>query len=116
MKRSHYMMLTLLISGVLFSSGFALSSDGTQKTEKTLKATLSMEDAITAAKAKFPGQVLESELENKEGMAVYEVEIASATGVVSEIKVDAQSGEILSSAIEDEDEAKQGPSEEDDKD
>ena len=36
MKRSNYMMLTMLISGVLFASGFALSSEGTQGQEKDL--------------------------------------------------------------------------------
>ena len=102
------MMFTMLIFGVLFASGFALSSEGTQKTEKgPLKATLSMEEAITAAKAKFPGQVIEAELENEEGKAVYEIEIASATGAVTEIAIDAQSGELLSSDIEEQDEQEQ---------
>lgn len=66
------------------------------------------------AKAKFPGKVLEAELENEHGQAVYEIEIASTTGVVTEIKVDAQSGELLDSEVEDQDEREK--SEEKDKD
>ena len=108
MKRSNYMMVTMLISGVLFASGFALSSEGTQGQEKNLlTAKLSLEEAIGKAKAKFPGQVLETELESEEGQVVYEIEIASATGVVTEVKVDAQSGAVLSSEIEDQDDTEE---------
>ena len=105
MKRSNYMILTMLISGVLLTWGLALSSEGTHEQEEgLLTAKLSMEEAIATAKTKFPGQVLEAELETEHGQAVYEIEIASTTGVVTEIKIDAQSGELLSSDIEDQDE------------
>ena len=63
-----------------------------------------MEEAIATAKTKFPGQVLEAELETDHGQAVYEIEIAGTTGAVTEIKIDAQSGALLSSDIEDQDE------------
>jgi len=46
-------------------------------------------------------------LENEHGQAVYEIEIASTNGVVTEITVDAQTGELLGSEIEDEDEQEQ---------
>ena len=105
MKRSNYMIVTLLISGVLLTWGLALSSEGTHGQEEgLLTAKLSMEEAIATAKTKFPGQVLEAELETDHGQAVYEIEIAGTTGAVTEIKIDAQSGELLSSDIEDQDE------------
>lgn len=105
MKRSNYMIVTLLISGVLLTWGLALISEGTHEQEKgLLTAKLSMEEAIATAKTKFPGQVLEAELETEHGQAVYEIEIAGTTGAVTEIKIDAQSGELLSSDIEDQDE------------
>jgi hypothetical protein len=105
MKRSNYMILTVLISGVLLTSGLALSSEGTHGQEESpLTAKLSMAEAIATAKTKFPGQVLEAEFETEHGQAVYEIEIASTTGAVTEIKIDAQSGELLSSDIEDQDE------------
>ena len=104
MKRSNYLIAPLLAGGVLLMWGLAMSSEGTHGTEDgLLEAKLSMEEAIATAKAKFPGQVLEAELENEHGQAVYEIEIASTTGTVTEIKVDAQSGEMLSSEIEDQD-------------
>ncbi len=117
MKRSNYLIVPMLVGGVLLMWGLAMSSEGTHGPEDgLLKGKLSMEEAITAAKAKFPGQVLEAELENEQGQAVYEIEIASASGVVTEIKVDAQSGELLSSDIEDDEDTKQERSEEKDKD
>ena len=57
----------------------------------------------TQVRYQFPGQVLEAELEREHGQAVYEIEIASTTGAVTEITVDAHSGELLSSKIEDDD-------------
>jgi len=108
MKRSYYMIFAMLACGVLLTWGLALSSEGTQeKGEGLSTATLSMEEAIAAARTKFPGQVLEAEFEHEDGKAVYEIEIASATGVVREIMVDAQSGELLSSDMEDHDDHEQ---------
>jgi len=88
--------------------GLAQGSEGIHGQEEgLLTAKLSMEEAIAKAKTKFPGQVLETELENEHGQAVYEIEIASTNGVVTEIKVDAQTGELLSSEIEDDDDHEQ---------
>ncbi len=115
MKRSNYLIVPMLAGGVLLMWGLAMSSEGTHGPEDSLlTAKLSMEEAIATAKAKFPGKVLEAELENEHGQAVYEIEIASTTGVVTEIKVDAQSGELLDSEVEDQDEREK--SEEKDKD
>lgn len=115
MKRSNYLIVPMLAGGVLLMWGLAMSSEGTHGPEDSLlTAKLSMEEAIATAKAKFPGKVLEAEFENEHGQAVYEIEIASTTGVVTEIKVDAQSGELLDSEVEDQDEREK--SEEKDKD
>ena len=105
MKRSHYMIVAMLICGVALTWGLALSSEGTaEQGKELLTAKLSMEEAIATAKTNLPGQVLEAELEHEHGQAVYEIEIAGTTGAVTEIKIDAQSGELLSSKIEDNDE------------
>lgn len=117
MKRSHYMIVAMLICGVALTWGLALSSERTHEQGKEfLAAKLSMEEAIAAAKKQFPGQVLEAELEREHGQVVYEIEIASTTGVVTEIKVDAQSGELLNSKIEDDDDHEQEKSKEKDRD
>jgi hypothetical protein len=117
MKRSNYMIFPMLVAGVFLTWGLALSSESTHgQAEGQLTAKLSMEEAIATAKTKFPGQVLETELENEHGQTVYEIEIAGTTGVVTEIKIDAQTGELLSSDIEDHDDTEQEKSEEKDKD
>ena len=117
MKRSHYMIVAMLICGVALTWGLALSSEGTQEQGKELLAAkLSMVEAIAIAKTQFPGQVLEAELEREHDQVVYEIEIASTTGVVTEIKVDAQSGELLSSKTEDEDDHEKKKCEEKDRD
>jgi len=108
MKRSNYMIFPMLVAGVFLTWGLAQSSESTHgQAEGQLTAKLSMEEAITKAKTKFPGQVLETELENEDGQTVYEIEIAGTNGVVTEVKVDAQTGELLSSEIEDQDEQEQ---------
>ena len=115
MKRSNYLIASMLVGGVLLMGGLAMSAEDTHGSKDSLlTAKLSMADAIATAKGQFPGQVLEAELENEEGKAVYEIEIASATGAVTEITVDAQSGELLGSEVENQEE--QGKSEEKDKD
>ena len=117
MKRSHYMIVAMLICGVALTWGLALSSEGNHEQNKgLLTAKLSMEEAIAKAKTQFPGQVLEAELEREHGQAVYEIEIAGTTGAVTEVKVDEQSGEVLSSEIEDDDDHEQEKSEEKDDD
>ncbi len=115
MKRSHSMLVTMFVSGVFLTGGLALSSEG-MKEKEFMTAKLSMEEAITTAKTKFPGQVLEAEFENEDGQAVYEIEIASTTGEMTEIKVDAQSGELLDSESKNHDDHEQEKSEAEDHD
>lgn len=117
MKRSNYLIFPLLAGGILLIWGLAHSSEDLQgQKEGLLTAKLSIEEAILTAKSKFPGQALEAEFENEKGKAVYEIEIASSTGAVTEVKVDAQSGELLSNDIEDHDDTEEEKSEEKDLD
>ena len=91
---------------VLFvSAGLALGSDREDKNQEAVQASsakVTMEQAIQTAKAKYPGRVVEAELESEDGALVYEVEIVSASGMEQEIEVDAQSGNILGSESENE--------------
>lgn len=56
---------------------------------------LSMDQAITIAVGRVPGEVVKAELEYENGALVYEIEIRTAQGVKYEVDVDAVSGEIL---------------------
>ncbi len=55
---------------------------------------MSLQDAIEAATAKFPGRVIEAELEDEHGEVRYEVEIVGEDGLVREIEVHAKTGQV----------------------
>jgi hypothetical protein len=58
-------------------------------------AKLTLQDAIAAAQAAVPGQVLSVGLEEEDGYLVYEVEIVEAQGAITEVLVDAGNGTVL---------------------
>jgi uncharacterized membrane protein YkoI len=43
----------------------------------------------------YPGKILEVELEKEHGRLIYEVEILSKDGVVTEVYIDARTGKFL---------------------
>jgi len=105
MKRLHTVSLLGASALLLTSVGLAMSHDGKEKLElANLPTAVTMEEAIKTATAQFPGKVLEAELEREDGKAIYEVEIVNASGEVREFEIDAQSGKVLSSELEDQDE------------
>jgi hypothetical protein len=99
---------------VLTSFGMAMSHDGKEKAAlANLPTSVTMEEAIKIATTQFPGKVLEAELESEDGKAVYEVEIVNTSGETRELEIDAQSGKILSSELEDQDEHEKETSDKD---
>jgi len=56
---------------------------------------LSLDRILQEARGQHPGRVLESELEEKDGRYVYEVELVDEQGRVREMKFDASTGEVL---------------------
>ncbi|HKQ25998.1 MAG TPA: PepSY domain-containing protein [Burkholderiales bacterium] len=54
-----------------------------------------LEKIIERARAEKPGEVLETELDRKNGGYVYEVEIVDDAGQVWEIKLDAKTGKLI---------------------
>ena len=62
----------------------------------TFGEILPLETILQKARQKYPGRVLEVELEKKAGnKIVYEVEMLRNDGVIQEIYLDATSGEAL---------------------
>lgn len=57
---------------------------------------LPLEVLLNNVRQTFPGRILEVELEREDSQIVYEVEILSEDGVVSEIYIDARTGKVLS--------------------
>lgn len=108
MKR--FLNTTAFLTSIAFLSiatGLALGHDKKEKDHEAVHAqtaTVTMEQAIETAKTKFPGRVIESELESEDGGLVYEVKIVSASGETQEVEIDAQSGKVLKSETEHESE------------
>jgi uncharacterized membrane protein YkoI len=52
-------------------------------------------DAIRAATARIPGQVVQATLESLNGRLLYEIEIVTGDGTVVEMFVDPQTGKLI---------------------
>ena len=114
MKRLHTFSLLGASALLLTSVGLAMSDDGKEKADvANLSTSVTMEEAINTATTQFPGKVLEAELESEDGKAVYEVEVVNADGVTREFEIDAQSGKILNSELEDQEGHEKGASDKD---
>ena len=65
------------------------------KDHKSVATTaVSIEQAIKAVTDKYPGRVVEAELEDEDGKAEYEITVVSNNGESREFTVDAQSGQV----------------------
>jgi uncharacterized membrane protein YkoI len=62
---------------------------------------LPLETILQKLEKKYPGKVLEVELETKHGKAIYEIELLDTGGKVWELRVNARSGEIIHQHQED---------------
>lgn len=94
----------LLLSGAMMLGGGVTFGSDVLVSEKTGQATLSLEDAIAAAKVAYPGQVLEAELEQENGQQVFEVTIVGTDGHTHEVDIDSRTGKIVGSEVETDDE------------
>lgn len=57
--------------------------------------TLSIDDAMGIALARVPGKVVKAELDNDDGVLLYEIDIRTADGLKYEVKIHANSGQII---------------------
>lgn len=62
---------------------------------------LPLETLLSTIQKQRPGRVLEVEFEQDRGRYLYEIEILDEGGAVLEYKIDAVTGEILESEVED---------------
>ncbi|HNP61156.1 MAG TPA: PepSY domain-containing protein [Nitrospirales bacterium] len=114
MKGIHTFSLLGASALLLTSLGLAIGDDGREKVAvANLPTSVTMEEAIKTATTQFPGKVIEAELESEDGKVIYEVEIVNAAGEIREIEIDAQSGKILSSELEDQEAHEKGASQKD---
>lgn len=76
--------------------------DGDEQRDHTLQALKSLPDILDRVQARYPGVVVEAELErDRAGRFFYEIEIRQQDGQVLEVHVDAQDGRVLREAAAD---------------
>ncbi|MDW0110732.1 PepSY domain-containing protein [Sporosarcina aquimarina] len=56
---------------------------------------VSMDQAMQIALQQVPGQVVKAELEYDNGMLIYEIDIRTSDGHKYEVKIDANTGNVL---------------------
>jgi uncharacterized membrane protein YkoI len=57
---------------------------------------LSLSEIMKRASSQFPGKILEVELEEKNGLIVYEIEFLGKQGVLMKMLIDARTGQLIS--------------------
>ncbi len=102
---------TLVALGLLFLVSFFLVaatgivfSKGDHERAKILKEMgdiRPLDEILARVKQDYPGTIIEVELEEEEGLIIYELEILDERGVVLELKYDAKSGAFLTAEEED---------------
>lgn len=102
--KSLTLILTLAV-GTVLALGTPAWSDkkGKEGDIATLakEAKITIEQAVKTAVEKVPGTVVEAELENKHGKTTWEVEVLGADGKVTEVCVDAATGEVIGTEAKD---------------
>lgn len=107
---------------LLNTSAFATSNDSNgNKVEVTDKqeqqqlakeATITKDEAISAALKEVAGKAVDTELEDEDGTVVYGVEVTDEQGKKQDVKVDAKTGKVLKVEADDEEENEKGEKEE----
>ena len=62
---------------------------------------LPLEEIVARASARWPGQVIETELEHEDGRYVYEIELLGTDARIREIEYDASTGEVIKFELDD---------------
>jgi len=91
------MLIVLLTCSLLATSVLASSTDQERATQAVQAGDiLSLRVILERLEQTQPGQVLDVEFEQKQGVWIYELKILKAGGRLQKLKVDAKTGEIIS--------------------
>ena len=104
-RRAACCALFAVICAALYAPMAGADSDDHVRARKLRESgeILSLEQIVERARAAKGGEVIETELERKQGRYVYEVEILDSAGRVWEVELDAKTGELLEVEQDDED-------------
>jgi uncharacterized membrane protein YkoI len=103
MKRMPIILLLMLGLSSLLVSTPSMSDEDHEEARrlKELGEILPLEQILKAAKAEQPGRVISVEMEDEDGLHVYEVEILDKGGEVWELYFDAATGTLVKRGKED---------------
>ncbi|MBX3578325.1 MAG: PepSY domain-containing protein [Rhizobiaceae bacterium] len=105
-------LIRTLLVGIMLSAATLAQADrgrgghDDDDSERARQGALSGEymplaDLMKVVKAAYPGQIVETELEERDGAVYYEIYVLQADGRVIEVKVDARTGRILKAEEDD---------------
>lgn len=86
-----------LLSLTLLAGGAAVAGSDHERARRAVEEgrIQPLKDILAKAHDRYPGQVLEAELEEKNGTFIYEIKILATDGRVMRLLFDAQSGALL---------------------
>lgn len=93
--------LSLLAAGGAWAAGGARQDDDRPDSAVIAQARVTLAEAAQAAERHAGGRAYEAGIEEEHGAVFYEVDVAGATGA-QEVRIDAQSGAVLSAEPADE--------------
>lgn len=81
----------------LIAGGPAIAGDDHDRALRAVQdgLILPLKDILARAESAYPGQLIEAELEDKDGAFVYEIKMLSGDGRVMKLHYDARTGELL---------------------
>jgi uncharacterized membrane protein YkoI len=95
-------VLTVAALGLVFVlPGWSGEEEG-NPAELLKDAKITIDQAIKTALEKVSGMPVEAELEKKHGKTVWEVEIVGGGGMVTEVHIDANTGQVIDTEKKDE--------------
>ena len=98
MTHNLHIVAVILLSIMVLIPAYNLLADGDYIEARRLLESgeiLPLETILKQVRLTHPGKILEVELEKEEGVIVYEVEILSENGRVSEVYINAITGQLL---------------------
>jgi uncharacterized membrane protein YkoI len=100
--------VTIIVGSTLLWSIPAWSDSKAKITDLVKDAKVTIDQALKTSSEKAPGTIVEAELEKKHGKTVWEVEVLGADGHVTEVHIDAASGDVIDTEMKKDEHKKEG--------
>lgn len=102
MKASRNLIAALVAAmGAIGLGSYAFADKG--GTIDPAALPIGQDQAMSIALQSVPGSVVATELESEDGVAVWEIEILDSANRTVELEIDAHTGDVLASEVEDDD-------------